>query len=143
MGVFATRSPFRPNPVGLSSVRIIKIDMDCSDAPVIYVEGADMMNGTPIYDIKPYLPYTDSHPDAKNGFALSSTEAVLDVVFPEELKKLIPAEKYEALISILSQDPRPQYKDDGDRVYTMSYGGYDIGFVVENGRLIVKNIDKL
>ncbi len=143
MGVFATRSPFRPNPVGLSSVKLVKIDMESENAPVLYVEGADLMNGTPIYDIKPYLAYTDSHPDAKSGFALTSTDEILAVEIGEELKKLIPKEKLEGLLSVLAQDPRPQYKEEGGRVYTMSYGGYDVSFIVESGKVIVKNIDKL
>ncbi len=142
MGVFATRSPFRPNSIGLSSVKLIKIDRDSPDAPVLYIEGADILDGTPIFDIKPYLAYTDSHPEATGGFALTSKEDILKVQFPDELLKLIPEEKRESLVSVLAQDPRPQYKDEGERVYTMAFGGYDVSFTVEEGILTVKNIDK-
>ncbi|MBQ8613098.1 MAG: tRNA (N6-threonylcarbamoyladenosine(37)-N6)-methyltransferase TrmO [Ruminiclostridium sp.] len=142
MGVFATRSPFRPNSIGLSSVKLIKIDRDSPEAPVLYVEGADILDGTPIFDIKPYLAYTDSHPEATGGFALTSKDDILKVQFPDELLKLIPEEKRESLVSVLAQDPRPQYKDEGERVYTMAFGGYDVSFTVENGILTVKNIDK-
>ncbi len=143
MGVFATRSPFRPNPVGLSSVKLVRIDMDSDDAPVLYVEGADLMNGTPVFDIKPYLAYTDSHPEATSGFALATNEDILTVDMPEHLKKYIHESKLDGLISVLAQDPRPQYKEDGEKVYTMSYGGYDVSFTVENNTLVVKNVDKL
>lgn len=142
MGVFATRSPFRPNPIGLSSVRLIKIDTVSPEAPIIYVEGADMMNGTPIYDIKPYLSYVDSHPEAKNGFALAEREGRLSVVFPDGLKSRIPDEKTDGLTAVLSQDPRPQYQDDPERVYTMSFGGFEIGFSVDKDTLTVKSVEK-
>lgn len=142
MGVFATRSPFRPNSLGLSSVRLMKIDWDSPNAPVLYVEGADILAGTPIFDIKPYLAYTDSHPEATGGFALTSKEDILKVNIPDALMKLIPEEKRESLISVLAQDPRPQYKDEGERVYTMAFGGSDVSFTVEKGILTVKNIDK-
>ena len=143
MGVFATRSPFRPNPVGLSSVKLLKVDLDSPDGPVLYVEGADLMNGTPVYDIKPYLSYTDAHPEATDGFALTRKEGNLTVDFPDELKNLIPAEKTEALISVLSQDPRPQYQDEPERVYKMAFGGYDISFTVCCNRLTVTDIEKI
>lgn len=143
MGVFATRSPFRPNSIGLSSVKILKIDFNCTDAPVIYVNGADILNGTPIIDVKPYLAYTDSHPDASDGFALSSREAVLNVSFPEHLLKLIPEEKHSAVISVLSQDPRPQYCSDPKRVFTMRFGNFDISFTVNGYELNVTQINIL
>lgn len=140
MGVFATRSPFRPNSMGLSSVRLIKAEYDTPEGPVLYVEGADMLNGTPVYDIKPYLAYTDSHPDAAGGFALTQREGVLKVVIAEEHRKLIPADKLEAVKEILAQDPRPQYQDSADRVYTMAYGGMDISFVTDGETLTVTGV---
>lgn len=142
MGVFATRSPFRPNSIGLSSVKFERISFDEKDSPVIYVRGADLMNGTPIIDVKPYLSYTDSHPEAVNGFALDTNEPVLTVVFPDELKKLAGEESARELTEILAQDPRPQYQDDPDRVYSMAYGGYDVDFSVDGTVLAVKNIRK-
>lgn len=142
MGVFATRSPFRPNSIGLSSVKLEKISFYEKDSPVLYVKGADLMNGTPIIDVKPYLSYTDSHPDALNGFALDTTAPLLSVVFPEELRAVIGGEKSAELIQILAQDPRPQYQDSPDRLYSMSYGGFDVDFSVSGDVLTVKNIRK-
>lgn len=142
MGVFATRSPFRPNPVGLSSVKLLKVDLDDKNGPVLYVEGADLMNKTPIYDVKPYLAYTDAHPEAIDGFALTRKEGILKVDFPEELK-LLPEDKIKTLISILSQDPRPQYQNEPERVYTMAFGGYDISFTVSGNILKVCNTAKI
>ncbi len=133
LGVFATRSPFRPNPIGLSSVRISHIDYDCSDAPVIHVLGADLMDGTPIYDIKPYLPYTDAHPKARGGFADVTQWQPLEVNVPEELKGQVP----EQLLHILAQDPRPQYHDDPCRVYGMPFDGMDVRFRVDGKILTV------
>ena len=140
VGVFATRSPFRPNPLGLSVVRFGKIDTVSKDAPVIEVFGADLMDGTPIFDIKPYLPYVDSKPDARNGFALAQSDGVLRVVFPERLKSKVPENKFGALTEVLSQDPRPQYQNDPERVYTMSFAGLEISFSVDGGTLTVTNI---
>ena len=131
LGVFATRSPFRPNPIGLSCVGLRGIDLDTPDGPVIRVAGADLMDGTPIYDIKPYLPYADCKPDALGGFAARPKEADLDVVFPEELLERVPADKRAALIGVLAQDPRPSYQDDPERVYGMSFGGLEVKFRVE------------
>lgn len=142
MGVFATRSPFRPNSIGLSSVKFEKICFDEKDSPVLYVKGADLMNGTPIIDVKPYLSYTDSHPDAVNGFALDTKAPQLSVVFPEELRALIESEKSDELTQILAQDPRPQYQDSPERLYYMSYGGFDVDFSVVGNILTVKNIRK-
>ena len=142
MGVFATRSPFRPNSIGLSSVKLERVSFDEKDSPVLYVCGADLMNGTPIIDVKPYLAYTDSHPDAVNGFALAAKEPLLDVVFPEELKKLAGKELSAELTEILAQDPRPQYQNDPERVYSMSYGGFDVDFLVNENALTVRNIRK-
>lgn len=140
MGVFATRSPFRPNPIGLSCVKLEEIIHDSKDGDVLIVSGADLMDNTPIYDIKPYLPYVDSRPEASNGFALSSKEGVLDVVMPDELICKIPSEKRQALLDTLAQDPRPQYQNEPDRVYTMSFAGFDVGFTVQNKTLAVKSI---
>lgn len=139
MGVFATRSPYRPNPVGLSSVRLEKIALDTSEGPVLYVSGADILSGSPIFDIKPYLAYTDSHPDAAHGFALTERES-LQVKFPENLFLTVPEEKRSGLIQILSQDPRPQYQHSPDRVYTMSFGEFEVSFTVEGDVLTVTDI---
>lgn len=137
MGVFATRSPFRPNPIGLSSVRIDHIDYNTPDGPVIYVCGADMMDMTPILDIKPYLPFTDSHPDANGGFTQQTAVIEpLEVHVAPEVETLLQdslgTERYDALIEVLSQDPRPHYHDDPNRVYGMEFGGRDIKFKVNN-----------
>lgn len=140
MGVFATRSPFRPNPLGLSVVRLGGVDFDCENAPVIEVFGADLMDGTPIYDIKPYLPYVDSKPDAKNGFALAQSEGTLNVEFPQRLKERIPTDKLDGLIAVLSQDPRPQYQNNPERIYTMSFGGFEVSFKVDGELLFVTEI---
>ena len=137
MGVFATRSPFRPNPIGLSSVRIDGIELHTPDGPLIHVTGADVMDGTPIYDIKPYLAYTDSHPEAAGGFALQTREGVLSVDFPAELLAVIPEDRRDGLIAVLAQDPRPQYQDDPERVYGMAFAGFDVQFRVADGRLTV------
>lgn len=145
IGVFATRSPFRPNPIGLSSVRLIKIDLESPEGVTLYVEGADILSGTPIVDIKPYLAYTDAHPNASEGFSLSSKEPLLKVEIGGHALKTIPKEKHEALISVLEQDPRPQYQDEPMRIYTMAFGGYDVSFRVEKDTLYVldaKKIDK-
>ena len=135
MGVFATRSPFRPNPLGLSSVRIEKICMEGSDAPLIQVCGADLMDGTPIYDIKPYIPYTDAHPEASGGFTDSSEwtekELYIEAGVMEELQQSLNAEDIETLKKILAQDPRPHYQKVGDRVYGMEFKEYDVHFRAE------------
>jgi len=140
MGVFATRSPFRPNSIGLSSVRLDRIEYTRSDGPVLYVSGADLMNGTPIVDIKPYLAYTDSHPEAAGGFALTEKEGHMNVVIPDSIRTVFTAEKLNGLISVLSQDPRPQYQSDPDRVYTMSFGGAEVSFVVSENKVTVTDI---
>lgn len=140
MGVFATRSPFRPNPLGLSCVRLEAIDHHTAEGSVITVSGADIMNGTPIYDIKPYLPYADSYPEASNGFALCDKGAQLNVIIPEELGEIIPESKRAALSEILAQDPRPQYHNQPDRIYTMSFGGFEVSFTVNSGTLTVCGI---
>ena len=140
MGVFATRSPFRPNSIGLSSVKLLKIDFDCPEAPILYVSGADMMNGTPIFDIKPYLPYTDSHPEASGGFALQQKEGVLDVDFPPELLEKVRPELRNGLIEVLAQDPRPQYQNSPERVYTFDFSEYSVSFTVRDNTLYVSEI---
>ncbi len=140
MGVFATRSPFRPNSIGLSSVKLLKIDFDCPEAPVLYVSGADLLNGTPIFDIKPYLPYTDSHPEASGGFALQQKEGVLDVDFPPELLEKVRPELRNGLIEVLAQDPRPQYQNSPERVYTFDFAEYSVSFTVRDNTLYVSEI---
>ena len=139
MGVFATRSPFRPNSIGLSSVKITGIDLNSPDGPVITVTGADIMNGTPIIDIKPYLAYTDSHPQALSGFALADRSDILTVDFPPELLEKVPEEKRHGLIKILAQDPRP-YQNSPEKEYAMSFGGFDVSFTVDGSVLYVKGI---
>lgn len=139
-GVFATRSPFRPNPIGLSSVRLEKIEIDPKLGPVLHVSGADLMDGTPIYDIKPYIAYTDSHPEAVSGFASKPAEYLLEVVFPEHLLEKVVPEKRESLIAVLAHDPRPQYQDDPERVYGMEFGGVEVKFRVEGETLLVQSI---
>ncbi|MDD2956628.1 MAG: tRNA (N6-threonylcarbamoyladenosine(37)-N6)-methyltransferase TrmO [Oscillospiraceae bacterium] len=140
MGVFATRSPFRPNPIGLSSVRLEQIDLHSAQGPVLHVLGADLMDGTPILDIKPYLAYTDSHPAASGGFALQTKEGSLQVEFPSQLLQQVPPEQREALVAVLAQDPRPGYQQQPGRVYGFSFGGLEIRFVVEDGRLLVQEV---
>jgi tRNA-Thr(GGU) m(6)t(6)A37 methyltransferase TsaA len=140
MGVFASRSPFRPNPIGLSSVKIVSIDLNTSKGPIIEVAGADLLDGTPIYDIKPYLAYTDSHPDAASGFALTSDAPKLDVEISEEILEKIPADLHQSVIDILAEDPRPGYQDDPSRIYTMQYATLEICFKVEGSTLTVTEI---
>ena len=142
MGVFATRSPFRPNPVGLSAVKIKGIEKTKNEGSVIYVSGADLMNGTPIYDIKPYLPYTDSHPDAVGGFADEKLKDFLKVEFPPELLTAIPKEKQNPLLELLSEDPRPHYITDDTRVYGFEFADFEIKFKVENNVLTVLEVAK-
>ena len=141
MGVFATRSPYRPNSIGLSSVRLLSVEESADDGLVLLVEGADLLDGTPIYDIKPYLPFTDSHPDAIGGFADDVREYGLKVNFSLQLLEKVPEIKREALITILENDPRPSYKDDGDHEYGMVYSDLDIFFKVEDGTLTVTRIE--
>ena len=142
MGVFATRSPFRPNPLGLSCVELEKVDMDDKDGPVLYVKGADLMDGTPIYDIKPYVKYADSRPHALCGYVDSLPERTLKVVFASEHsdkiddKSILPA-----LVEILSLDPRPTYHDDPERVYGLSFAGYNVRFKVSDKVLTVVDVE--
>ena len=141
-GVFATRSPFRPNPIGLSSVKLEKVENDPKLGPVLHVSGADLMDGTPIYDIKPYIAYTDSHPEAVSGFALKPAESLLEVDFPEELLQIVPKNQRESLIAVLAHDPRPQYQDDPERVYGMAFAEMEIKFKVQQARLTVTAVVK-
>ena len=143
MGVFATRSPYRPNDIGLSSVKLENIVFDEKLGPILYVAGADLMDGTPIYDIKPYITYTDSHPDATEGFAGAVKGKELVVEFPEELLRQYPEEKQEAIIGVLKQDPRPAYDTDETRVYGVEFAGFDVRFVVKENYLTVKELVKL
>ena len=142
IGVFATRSPFRPNNIGLSSVRIADIQIATPDGPVIEVVGADLMDGTPIYDIKPYLPEFDSHPEAKAGFVNSNEWQPLEVKFlpPADISRFTPTD-VNTITQLLSQDPRPHYHSSPDRLYGMTYKGYDIRFRVEGGKVIVEKIE--
>lgn len=139
-GVFATRSPFRPNPIGLSSVKLERIEIVLGLGPVLYVSGADLMDGTPIYDIKPYIAYTDSHPDADSGFASRPAEYLLEVAFPDTLLQHVPEALRESLVAVLAHDPRPQYQDDPFRLYGLSFGGMEVKFRVAERRLEVVEV---
>lgn len=141
MGVFATRSPFRPNPMGLSCVKLKEVRLHTPDGPVIRVTGADLLDGTPIYDIKPYLPYADCKPEAVGGFASAPKEATLTVTLPPELEERVPEAKRAALRGVLAQDPRPSYQDDPERVYGMGFAGLDVRFRVAGGRLTVVEVN--
>ena len=139
MGVFATRSPFRPNPIGLTVVKLLAVE-DSPEGKVLIVAGADMMDGTPIYDIKPYLPYVDSVPDAIGGFTQATADYHLTVDFPEDLMGRVPKDMQETLLGVLSQDPRPSYQHDDSRVYGLPFGGLDVKFTVKDGKLTVVEI---
>ena len=143
MGVFATRSPYRPNDIGLSSVKLEKIEFDEKLGPVLTVAGADLMDGTPIYDIKPYIAYADSHPEASEGFAGAVKGKELVVEFPKELLVIYPEEKRKAIVAVLKQDPRPAYDTDETRVYGVEFAGFDVRFTVEGECLKVKELVKL
>ena len=143
MGVFATRSPFRPNPIGLSSVRLESIEQHSELGPILHISGADLLDGSPIYDIKPYLPYTDSHPEATGGFAFQSKEGVLQVSFPQELLKQVPPNIREGLLAVLAQDPRPAYQHAPDRVYGMEFAGFEVHFTVDGDLLSVCKLTTL
>lgn len=136
-GVFATRSPFRPNSLGLSVVKLESID-----GFTLTVTGADIMNDTPIYDIKPYLPYADSVPDASNGWSLSERGGLLEVKFADDLLEIIPREKRQGLLEVLAQDPRPQYQNSAERRYTMAFGEWQISFTVNGDKLTVVGVTK-
>ena len=140
LGVFATRSPFRPNPIGLSSVTLEEVILHSPDGPVLVVGGADLLDGTPIYDIKPYLPYVDSHPDARGGFTEKTAGYALEVVFPDALMQWIDRDKREALRGVLAGDPRPSYQNDPSRVYGVRYAQYNVKFTVDEGTLTVVDV---
>lgn len=140
VGVFATRSPFRPNPIGLSCVTLKRIDYEGKNGPVIYVEGADIMSGTPLFDIKPYIPYTDCRPDAVGGFSKKPDEEVLEVECDLKLIEKFGKDKWNTLLSVLRQDPRPAYHDEPDRIYGFEFAGKRIKFVVKGNILTVCDI---
>lgn len=141
VGVFASRSPFRPNPIGLSCVKLERLEETAHDGTVLIVSGIDLLDGTPILDIKPYLPYADSHPDAAGSYAEDFRDHRLEVEFPEVLLNRIPEEKRAAVIACLADDPRPSYQNDPERMYSMRFSVYDIHFTVQNGRLLVHGMD--
>lgn len=140
MGVFATRSPFRPNPIALSSVKLAGIEQTAEQGPVLHIRGADLMDGTPILDIKPYIPYADAHPEALGGFAAVPAGETLEVIIPPELLEKIPLKRREALRGVLAQDPRPHYQDDPGRIYGFGFAGMEVKFSVEGTCLTVREI---
>lgn len=142
IGVFATRSPFRPNALGLSSVRLERVEYTQDLGPVLHVAGADLMDGTPVYDIKPYIAYADSHADARGGFVDSVERRVLSVHCADELLAFVPEEKRAALLGVLAQDPRPSYQEDAERIYGMAFAGFDVKFTVDGLCLTVRRIEK-
>ena len=140
VGVFATRSPFRPNPIGLSCVKLEQVELSTPDGPVLFVSGADLVDGTPILDIKPYIPYADCHPEAAGGFAGTAPEGELTVEIPSRLLERVPPDRREALEGVLAQDPRPSYQDDPERVYGFGFAGLEVRFTVKDGTLTVVDI---
>ena len=142
LGVFATRSPFRPNPIGLSCVKLLGIEQHPTLGTVLRVAGADLMDSTPIFDIKPYIPYADAHPEAASGFAGPDGGRVLDVEFPEELLAKVPAEKRSALTGVLAHDPRPRYQEDPERIYGLGFAGQNIRFRVSGEKLTVVAVEE-
>ena len=142
MGVFATRAPFRPNNIGLSCVKLDRVEQDEKDGPVLWVAGVDLLDGTPIYDIKPYIPLTDCHPEASEGYTRDTKIHELKVEFPEELLNQYPEEKRQAVLGILAQDPRPTYFQDPERVYGVPFAGFDVKFRVDGDLLIVCGLEK-
>ena len=143
MGVFATRSPFRPNNLGLSSVKLLGVEHTPDFGTVLHVGGADLMDGTPIFDIKPYIAYGDSHPEATGGFTDTASDFLLQVEFPGHLLEILPEDKREAAIGVLSHDPRPSYQRKPDRVYGLTFAGFDIRFKVQEDVLTVEEIRKV
>ena len=143
VGVFATRSPFRPNSLGLSSVRLLGVEHTEAHGTVLHVAGADLMDGTPIFDIKPYIPYGDCHPDAQGGFTDTAEDFLLEVDFPTRLLEKLPQDKREAAVGVLRHDPRPSYQKDADRIYGLCFGGFDIRFTVSGDRLTVLEVNAL
>lgn len=142
MGVFATRSPFRPNNLGLSCVRLLEVKHTQQYGTVLIVGGADLLDGTPIFDIKPYIPYSDSRPEATGGFTDRVGDFLLDVKFPQELLEKLPADKQAAAVGVLSHDPRPSYQRKPGRLYGLNFAGFDIRFTVENAVLTVQSVEK-
>ena len=142
MGVFATRSPFRPNSIGLSTLKLDAVEFSASEGVILHVSGVDLLDGTPIYDIKPYLPYADSIPDAVGGFTESLEERCLEVEFPTELYERVREEKRRALKAVLAADPRPSYQDEPERVYGMSFADYEVKFRVEGKMLKVVSVEQ-
>ena len=142
MGVFATRSPFRPNNLGLSCVTLLGIEHTQTDGAVLHVAGADLMDGTPIFDIKPYIPYGDCHPEATGGFTDTAGEFLLQVDFPPALRNILPQDKQAAAIGVLSHDPRPSYQRKPDRIYGLTFAGFDIRFKVSEDVLTVLEVNK-
>lgn len=142
MGVFATRSPFRPNNLGLSCVRLLEVKHTQQYGTVLIVGGADLLDGTPIFDIKPYIPYSDSRPEAAGGFTDRVSDFLLDVKFPQELLEKLPADKQAAAVGVLSHDPRPSYQRKPGRVYGLNFAGFDIRFTVEDAVLTVQSVEK-
>lgn len=142
MGVFATRSPFRPNNLGLSCVKLIGIEHTEKNGTVLHVAGADLMDGTPIFDIKPYIPYSDSFPEASGGFTDTAEDFILEVNFPTSLLELLPESKQQAAIGVLSHDPRPSYQRKDDRIYGLTFAGFDIRFTVKGKLLSVCEVNK-
>lgn len=140
IGVFATRSPFRPNPLGLSSVRLLSVEHDTAKGPILHVGGADLMDGTPIYDIKPYLPYSDSHEGARSGFSIPERIKKLQVTIPDDVASIFSTQQLEALRKTLELDPRPSYHNDPEKIYGVCFLNYDIHFKVKNEECIVINI---
>ena len=143
MGVFATRAPFRPNNIGLSCVKLDRVEQDEKDGPVLWVAGVDLLDGTPIYDIKPYIPLTDCHPEASEGYTRETKIHELKVEFPEELLNQYPEEKRQAVLGILAQDPRPTYFQDPERVYGVPFAGFDVKFKVDGDTLVVCGLERL
>ena len=140
MGVFATRSPFRPNPIGLSCVRLLGVDITEDRGPIIRIAGADLLNGTPIYDIKPYLPYADCRPDAEGGWTGGEADRLLEVNCPAELLTLLPPDRQQALLGVLANDPRPHYQNDPERIYGLRFAGHNVRFSVNGAVLTVVEI---
>ena len=143
MGVFATRSPFRPNNMGLSSVKLLGVEHTAEYGTVLHVGGADLMDGTPIFDVKPYIPYSDCHTDATGGFTDNAGDFLLEVDFPAELLKKLPMSKWEAAVGVLSHDPRPSYQKNPDRIYGLTFAGFDIRFKVNSNILTVVEVNKV
>ena len=141
VGVFASRSPFRPNRIGISCVKLVQTEFNYKEGKSIFVSGADLMNGTPIIDIKPYLPYTDSKPDASNGFALDDINGLLDVKCSDEILSKIPFDLVDGLLETLKHDPRPSYQNDSERVYGMSFGDLQVKFKVDGSELTIIEVE--